>query len=142
MRRKKLYKNCMIEFLFTCSDAFYYTQNKQLTRQCDSPSCWKSWKTFALRISRLQKMTKYWISFKKMCHRKLYKTSIDRSYSESEKSLKYFQYDGKRHCHVSCSFWTLKEIIRTGKMECDRTAYVKLFTAHLLGKKIKALSFT
>ncbi len=34
MHREKLYKSCMIEFLFPYSNGFSYTQNEQLTWRC------------------------------------------------------------------------------------------------------------
>jgi hypothetical protein len=96
----------MIEFLLTYSNGLSYTQNERRTWKCHFQSYWKCLEDFfVLHIFQLEKMIGYWIVLNRTAVGSSTKAIWTNSYSESEKSSKHFQYDGKWHCHVGCSFW-------------------------------------
>ncbi len=106
MRREKLYQNCMIEFLFTYSNVFSYTQNEQCTWQCHSSSSWKCLKSYSDSLYELVHTTFVELSTAHLFKRIQYSIiSSSRDIWKTKKYFKHFQYDEKWHCHVGSSFW-------------------------------------
>jgi hypothetical protein len=133
MRCEKFYKSFMIEFLFTFSDDFSYTQNEQLTWQCDFLSYWKCWKTFLFCIYLV--LRKWWnieLLLKDVPSRalqNLYRLNL-RAHRTSSRSIFYIM--GSDTVTYKLFILSIRKTIITDKMECNHIAFVELFKAHLL----------
>jgi hypothetical protein len=131
MHNEKLYKNCMIELLFICSNGISYIQNEQPTWQFHLP-CLKDF--FVLHMSRLRKMIEHWIFFKKMYRRKLYKNCMKQFLYWTRKVFQTFSIRSKVTLSCRLFILSIRKITSTDKKEFNHVVFIELFTAHLTEK--------